>query len=88
VVAVTAREANGTGSERKLVIEVRDNAPHPGTQQAPPEQWFDVLYTDNARRGTGFGLPIAKRIVTDHHGDIAIRTGDTGTVVALTLPVA
>ena len=56
----------------------------------PGNQPWETMHrlADNARRGTGFGLPIAKRIVTDHQGNIRIRSDDTGTVVSVTLPAA
>jgi len=39
-------------------------------------------------RGIGLGLPIVKRTVTDHDGNVSIETGDKGTCVTVTLPYA
>ncbi|MEI6292964.1 MAG: ATP-binding protein [Methanomicrobiales archaeon] len=47
---------------------------------------FDPLFTTKAK-GTGFGLPVAKRIIEAHHGTIQLKsTARKGTVVSVTLP--
>jgi two-component system sensor histidine kinase HydH len=52
------------------------------------EQAFDAFFTTK-HRGTGLGLPIAKRIVDAHGGTIGIDTPeDGGTTIWLTLPAA
>jgi signal transduction histidine kinase len=43
---------------------------------------------NSAESGSGLGLTIARRIVNDHGGEIAIQSSpETGTVVEITLPV-
>jgi nitrogen-specific signal transduction histidine kinase len=37
-------------------------------------------------RGLGLGLPIAKRAVIDHNGQIDIDTSSGGTTISITLP--
>ena len=39
-------------------------------------------------RGLGLGLPIVRRAVTDHNGEIMLESGDTGTNVTVRLPAA
>lgn len=47
---------------------------------------FDPLFTTKAK-GTGFGLPVAKRIIEAHHGTIQLKsTAGKGTIVSITLP--
>jgi signal transduction histidine kinase len=56
-----------------MPAEVRDKA-------------FDAFFTTK-HRGTGLGLPIARRVVEAHGGDIDISTPDGGgTVVSIRLP--
>jgi two-component system sensor kinase FixL len=45
---------------------------------------FDLLFTTKSE-GTGMGLPVAKRIVEDHGGDIRIDSRPTGAAVTVTL---
>src|SRR5262249_26119189 len=40
----------------------------------------------SAESGSGLGLTIARRIVEEHGGAIAIQSTETGTVVEITLP--
>lgn len=57
----------------------------------PPEiraRIFDSFLSGRSG-GTGLGLAIARRIMLDHHGDIALlETGPAGTTLRLTLPLA
>jgi two-component system, LuxR family, sensor kinase FixL len=67
-----------------ILIAFRDNGPG-----IPPEQRakvFDPFYTTKAR-GTGLGMPIARRIVEAHGGRIGIGKGDApGATFLITLP--
>jgi signal transduction histidine kinase len=52
------------------------------------EHAFEAFFTTKSR-GTGLGLPLAKRIVDAHGGEIRIETPPAGgTVVTLVLPAA
>lgn len=57
----------------------------------PPEERqkiFNLFYTTK-KRGTGFGLPLARRAVMDHGGDIAVSsTEETGTEFVLSFPAS
>jgi PAS domain S-box-containing protein len=58
----------------------------PGMSAAVREKAFDAFYTTK-HRGTGLGLPIARRIVEAHGGHIEIDTPPSGgTVVSVFLP--
>ena len=71
--------------ERAVVVEIRDQG-----QGIPSEvisRIFDPFFTTKEPgKGTGLGLDIVRRIVTDgHHGDISVesRPGDTRFIVRL-----
>ena len=60
----------------------------PGMPAEVRDQAFEPFFTTKSR-GTGLGLPLAKRIVDAHGGQIRIDTPSTGgTVVTLLLPTA
>ena len=60
----------------------------PGMPPDVREHAFEPFFTTKSR-GTGLGLPLAKRIVDAHYGQIQIDTPSTGgTVVTLLLPTA
>jgi PAS domain S-box-containing protein len=60
----------------------------PGMPPDVLEHAFEPFFTTKSR-GTGLGLPLAKRIVEAHGGDITIQTPPTGgTTVTLVLPLA
>ena len=60
----------------------------PGMPDDVKEKVFEPFFTTRSR-GTGLGLPIAKRVVEAHGGRIAIDTPPSGgTVVSMSLPAA
>lgn len=68
-----------------LVISIRDNGPG-----IPPENLEKILepYFTTRRKGTGLGLPIVKKIVENHGGNISIESRiNAGTTVFIRLPV-
>jgi signal transduction histidine kinase len=59
----------------------------PGMPPEVLEHAFEPFFTTKSR-GTGLGLPLAKRIIEAHGGDIQIDTPPTGgTTVTLALPL-
>ncbi len=72
----------GTGRSA-VIIEVRDNGT--GIPIDQHEKIFSPFCTTKAR-GVGLGLPIVRRTMIDHGGLVAIDSGETGTVVRLSLP--
>jgi two-component system CheB/CheR fusion protein len=60
----------------------------PGMPREVREKAFDAFFTTK-HRGTGLGLPTARRIVEAHGGEIAIDApAGGGTVVSISLPAA
>ncbi len=72
----------GVGDAR-VCLTIRDNG-H-GIPPAVGDKAFSPFYTTKAR-GIGLGLPLARRIVTDHGGEITIQTGSGGTTVTVKVP--
>jgi len=84
-VAIEIRAASAElDGQPALQIAVQDNGPGIGPEQRP--KIFDPFYTTKAK-GTGLGLPIARRIVEAPGGQIALGDFDgPGTVFLITLP--
>ena len=72
-----------TVSRRYLHFHIEDH----GAGVPDPELIFEPYYTTKPS-GTGLGLPLAKKIILDHEGDITVRGagGDGGTLVTVQLP--
>ncbi len=77
--------STGPSGNREAVIRVCDNGP--GIPASLREKVFDPFFTTK-EEGTGLGMSIAKRILSEHHGwiDIAATEGGGATVI-VTLPV-
>jgi two-component system sensor kinase FixL len=88
--AAQAVDGNGTitvsfdGDEQVQHVRISDAGP--GMTPEIRQNLFRPFFTTKAR-GTGLGLPTAKRLVELHSGSIAIEsTSGAGTVVAVSLP--
>jgi signal transduction histidine kinase len=70
-----------------LVVEIRDSG-H-GMSPTVAARAFDTFFTTKeVGRGTGLGLDIARRVVSErHHGEIEIDSSDAGTTLRVTLPL-
>ncbi len=67
-------------------VAIRDHGP--GMPAEVQARAFEPFYTTK-HRGTGLGLPIARRVVEAHRGSIAINSeAGSGTSVLIGLPVA
>lgn len=89
-----AQSMNGQGRVA-VSIDAADGRCRVAIADAGPGMPFDVQqhafepFFTTKSRGTGLGLPIAKRIVDAHRGEIRIDTPSTGgTVVTLVLPIS
>jgi signal transduction histidine kinase len=51
------------------------------------KRMFQPFFTTKPN-GSGLGLPLAKQVVTQHHGDIEMRSTRSGTTVIISLPLA
>jgi len=67
----------------KIFVTVTDNGS--GIDESVRDKVFSPFSTIKAR-GLGLGLPIAKRAVIDHNGQMDIETSEGGTTITLTLP--
>ncbi len=69
VLVRTAREG------RDAVLEVQDSGP--GVPERDRQRVFDPYFTTKSE-GTGLGLPIVKKVVLEHHGEITCSEGELG----------
>jgi signal transduction histidine kinase len=67
----------------QVFVIISDNGS--GIESSIREKVFSPFSTIKAR-GLGLGLPIAKRTVIDHNGQMDIETSSAGTTITLTLP--
>ena len=67
------------------VVEVEDTGP--GIPAEIQARIFEPFFTTKAT-GTGLGLPVVRRIVEGHGGELRLRTGPGGTCFSMRLPVA
>jgi len=75
----------GKNFKKYLEIEFADNGP--GIEPELLEKVFDPFFSTKAE-GTGMGLPIAKKIIEDHGGNISITSRENfATVIRITLPI-
>jgi nitrogen fixation/metabolism regulation signal transduction histidine kinase len=65
-------------------IEITDTGP--GIPQDIREKIFDPYFTTKPT-GTGIGLALAYRILTDHKAKISFKTGEAGTTFVVDLPL-
>ena len=88
-----AQAMNGAGRDsrrrsRATAVDwpIADGRQRPGHAAEVKEKVFDPFFTTRSR-GTGLGLPIARRVVEAHGGRIGIETpAGGGTVVSMSLP--
>jgi polar amino acid transport system substrate-binding protein len=80
-VSVKSREPDS--GPAKVFMVVSDNGS--GIDESVRDKLFSPFSTIKAR-GLGLGLPIAKRAVIDHNGQLDIETGPGGTAVTISLP--
>jgi K+-sensing histidine kinase KdpD len=71
---------------RETTIEVVDNGS--GVPPSMMQHMFQLFHSTKGNRGTGLGLAVAKKIVDEHEGSIAVRSmPDEGTTFTIRLPV-
>jgi len=79
-------KVNITTTDDKCRIDVIDRGP--GMPAEIREKAFDAFFTTK-HRGTGLGLPIARRVIEAHGGTIHIDVpAEGGTIVTMMLPLA
>jgi len=74
------------GANNHVEISVSDNGP--GIPEKIRDDVFQPFVTFGKVDGTGLGLAVVQKIVTDHGGEVAVEsTGAHGTTFKLTLPL-
>ncbi|MBY4892108.1 PAS domain-containing sensor histidine kinase [Rhodobacteraceae bacterium N5(2021)] len=83
--SLKVRHPDGSGSAVPLQIEVIDDGPG-----IPPELAKDVFepFVSGRENGTGLGLALISKIVSDHDGWIAVESAPGHTAFRISLPVA
>ncbi len=82
-ISVTAKGRSPNKESGSLYLVITDNGS--GIDESVRDKVFSPFSTVKAR-GLGLGLPIAKRVVIDHSGQIDIDTSSGGTTVTIILP--
>jgi len=70
---------------KSVVISISDNGT--GIESEHLKEIFTPFYSAKGQKGTGLGLPVAKKIIEEHHGKIEVSsTVGEGTAFTITLP--
>jgi len=80
--------ASVTPSDRNSHAQLRVTITDTGVGVAPENisHLFEPFFTTK-KNGTGLGLPITRRILQEHHGDISVISEvDRGTTFSIVLP--
>ncbi len=79
------RRRDGTGNKLPLQIEITDDGPG-----IPPEIAADIFepFVSGRENGTGLGLALVSKIVSDHDGWITVESVPGRTTFRISLPVA
>ena len=79
------RRKDGTGSALPLQVEIIDDGPG-----IPPEIAADIFepFVSGRENGTGLGLALVSKIISDHEGWISVDSAPGRTVFRLSLPLA
>jgi two-component system NtrC family sensor kinase len=70
---------------RQLILEVTDNGM--GIPEPMMKHMFELFHSTKGNRGTGLGLAVARKIVTEHEGTIIVQSRPGETVFTVRLPV-
>jgi len=63
-------------SGEHLVLEVSDNGP--GVPEENRHRMFDAFFSTKGSKGTGLGLAVTSKIISEHGGTIEVDTDDLG----------
>jgi two-component system sensor histidine kinase VicK len=75
-------------NDDRVEVVIRDNGMGLNKEELAKVREFVPGGTSKKTHGTGFGLPIARRRIIDHGGDLGIDSEESkGTTVTITLPV-
>jgi two-component system nitrogen regulation sensor histidine kinase GlnL len=79
------RRKDGTGAAVPLQIEIIDDGP--GLPSEIAAQIFEP-FVSGRENGTGLGLALVSKIISDHEGWIAVESVPGMTVFRVSLPIA
>jgi len=80
-------QVSGRGRQAVEAVEIRVEDDGPGLSREALQKLFIPFYTTK-RHGTGLGLPISRRLVEAHGGELNARSGPSGgTRVTVRLPL-
>jgi two-component system, NtrC family, sensor kinase len=69
-----------------MVLEVIDNGS--GIPETMMPHMFELFHSTKGNRGTGLGLAVARKIVTEHEGNISVQSREgEGTTFTVRLPI-
>jgi nitrogen-specific signal transduction histidine kinase len=80
---ISVKSRDSKNGLSKVFVNITDNGT--GIDETLHDKVFSPFSTIKAR-GLGLGLPVAKRAVIDHNGQMDIETSSGGTSITLTLP--
>lgn len=70
----------------QIIVEVIDNGS--GIPEPMMKHMFELFHSTKGNRGTGLGLAVARKIVTEHEGAISVQSKPgEGTIFTVRLPV-
>ncbi|SEK82846.1 two-component system sensor histidine kinase NtrB [Pacificibacter marinus] len=83
--ALRLRRKDGSGAALPLQVEITDDGPG-----LPPEIASDIFepFVSGRENGTGLGLALVSKIISDHEGWISVDSVPGKTVFRISLPVA
>jgi two-component system nitrogen regulation sensor histidine kinase GlnL len=83
--SLKVRRRDGTGGAVPLQVEITDDGPG-----IPPDIAADIFepFVSGRENGTGLGLALISKIISDHDGWIAVDSVPGRTVFRISLPVA
>jgi two-component system, NtrC family, sensor kinase len=71
---------------KEMVLEVIDNGS--GIPETMMPHMFELFHSTKGNRGTGLGLAVARKIVTEHEGGISVQSREgEGTTFTVRLPI-
>jgi signal transduction histidine kinase len=74
------------GSKKNVFIVIRDNGI--GISKGHLPRIFDFMFSTKPM-GSGLGLSIVKKIISDHHGEVSVKSEvNKGSVFKITIPIA
>ena len=77
------RRADGSGHSMPIQVEVMDNGP--GVPEDMKDEIFDPFVSGRVN-GTGLGLALTSKIISDHNGLISLNSKPGNTVFRISLP--